>query len=82
MCLTAMYLSGVSSVYYAYSNEDGARYGLSAERGYVEIARATKVKTSTKPGRRSRRLLRDGGQAVLRVYHCVAAKDVDTIAPA
>jgi tRNA(Arg) A34 adenosine deaminase TadA len=40
MCLTAMYLSGVEKVYYAYSNEDGAPYGLSAERGYVEIARA------------------------------------------
>lgn len=39
MCLTAMYLSGVEKVYYAYSNEDGAPYGLSAERGYVEIAR-------------------------------------------
>ena len=39
MCLTAMYLAGVKEVYYAYSNEDGAPYDLSAERGYVEIAR-------------------------------------------
>ncbi|MNS41121.1 Guanine deaminase [compost metagenome] len=39
MCLTAMYLAGVGSVYYAYSNEDGAPYDLSAERGYVELAR-------------------------------------------
>ncbi len=39
MCLTAMYLAGVSKVYYAYSNEDGAPYDLSAERGYLEIAR-------------------------------------------
>nr|WP_272871700.1 nucleoside deaminase [Cupriavidus necator] len=39
MCLTAMYLAGVESVYYAYSNEDGAPYDLSAERGYVELAR-------------------------------------------
>ncbi|HJS04679.1 MAG TPA: nucleoside deaminase [Variovorax sp.] len=39
MCLTAMYLAGVKSVYYAYSNEDGAPYDLSAERGYAEIAR-------------------------------------------
>ena len=39
MCLTAMYLSGVENVYYAYSNEDGAPYGLDAKRGYVEIAR-------------------------------------------
>lgn len=40
MCLTAMYLAGVEKVYYAYSNEDGAPYDLSAERGYLEIARA------------------------------------------
>jgi tRNA(Arg) A34 adenosine deaminase TadA len=39
MCLTAMYLAGVESVYYAYSNEDGTPYDLSAERGYAEIAR-------------------------------------------
>ena len=39
MCLTAMYLAGVREVYYAYSNEDGEPYDLSAARGYVEIAR-------------------------------------------
>ncbi|OWW21258.1 nucleoside deaminase [Noviherbaspirillum denitrificans] len=39
MCLTAMYLSGVKEVYYAYSNEDGAPYDLSAERGYIELAK-------------------------------------------
>ncbi len=39
MCLTAMYLAGVKEVWYAYSNEDGAPYDLSAERGYLEIAR-------------------------------------------
>lgn len=39
MCLTALFLAGVSQVYYAYSNEDGAPYELSAERGYLELAR-------------------------------------------
>ncbi|BAN49346.1 nucleoside deaminase [Metapseudomonas resinovorans] len=39
MCLSAMHLAGVSKVYYAYSNEDGEPYDLSAERGYVELAR-------------------------------------------
>lgn len=39
MCLTAMYLSGVEAVYCAYSNEAGEPYGLSAARGYEEIAR-------------------------------------------
>lgn len=39
MCCSAMFLSGVSRVYYAYSNEDGAPYDLGAERGYVELAK-------------------------------------------
>jgi len=39
MCLTAMYLAGVKEVYFAYSNEDGEPHDLSAERGYLEIAR-------------------------------------------
>lgn len=39
MCLTAMYLAGVKEVFYAYSNEDGEPYDLSAERGYAELAR-------------------------------------------
>lgn len=40
MCLTAMLLAGVRAVWFGYSNEDGAPYDLSAERGYEEIARA------------------------------------------
>jgi tRNA(Arg) A34 adenosine deaminase TadA len=64
MCLTAMYLSGVEKVYYAYSNEDGAPYGLSAERGYVEIARA--------PDRREMKLhglrARDGGEDLYEAW--------------
>jgi dCMP deaminase len=39
MCLSAMYLAGVKEVFYAYSNEDGEPYDLSAARGYVELAR-------------------------------------------
>lgn len=39
MCLSAMYLSGVRAVYYAYSNEDGEPYDLSAAKGYVELAK-------------------------------------------
>ena len=39
MCLSAMYLSGVEAVYYAYSNEDGEPYDLSAAKGYVELAK-------------------------------------------
>jgi tRNA(Arg) A34 adenosine deaminase TadA len=54
MCLTAMYLSGVEKVYYAYSNEDGAPYGLGAERGYVEIARAPDQREMKLQGLRAR----------------------------
>ncbi len=39
MCYTAMLLAGVKTVYYAYSNEDGEPYDLSAERGYAELAK-------------------------------------------
>ena len=45
MCLTAMLLAGVRSVWFAYSNEDGAPYDLSAERGYEEIARPPQQRT-------------------------------------
>jgi dCMP deaminase len=68
MCLTAMYLSGVEKVYYAYSNEDGAPYGLSAERGYVEIARP--------PDRREMKLhglrARDEGEDLYEAWNKVA----------
>lgn len=39
MCHTAMLLAGVKQVYFAYSNEDGEPYDLSAARGYEELAR-------------------------------------------
>lgn len=39
MCMAAMRLSGVSEVYYAYSNEDGAPYGLSTAAIYADLAR-------------------------------------------
>ena len=69
MCLTAMYLSGVEKVYYAYSNEDGAPYGLSAERGYVEIARP--------PDRREMKLhglrARDDGEDLYEAWKEIAS---------
>src|SRR5829696_564581 len=37
MCLSAMYLSGVTEAAYAYSNEDGERYGLSTAAIYAEL---------------------------------------------
>ncbi|SHG12460.1 tRNA(Arg) A34 adenosine deaminase TadA [Microbulbifer donghaiensis] len=37
MCLSAMYLSGVSAVYYACSQEDGDPYGLSTADIYHEL---------------------------------------------
>lgn len=40
MCYTAMLLAGVKKVYFAYSNEDGEPYDLSAARSYVELAKS------------------------------------------
>lgn len=39
MCLAAMRLAGVTKVHYAYSNQDGAPYGLSTAALYEELAR-------------------------------------------
>jgi tRNA(Arg) A34 adenosine deaminase TadA len=69
MCLTAMYLSGVEKVYYAYSNEDGAPYGLSAERGYVEIARPLDQREMKLQGLR----VRDDGEDLYDAWKKVAS---------
>ncbi|MGO4405873.1 nucleoside deaminase [Bosea sp. RAF48] len=39
MCMAAMRLAGVGEVYYAYSNDDGAPYGLSTAAIYADLAR-------------------------------------------
>lgn len=39
MCLTAMRLSGISEVYYVYSDDDGEPYGFSTAGAYAEIAK-------------------------------------------
>lgn len=39
MCLAAMHLCGVRDVAYAYSNEEGAPYGLSTAAVYAEMAK-------------------------------------------
>ncbi len=39
MCMAAMRMSGVTRVAYAYSNEDGAPYGLSTAAVYEDLAR-------------------------------------------
>ena len=39
MCLAAMRLAGVHEVTYAYSNDDGAPYGLSTAAIYADLAR-------------------------------------------
>ena len=37
MCLGAMYMTGVSAVFYAYSNEIAESYGLSTAKVYAEL---------------------------------------------
>jgi tRNA(Arg) A34 adenosine deaminase TadA len=39
MCMAAMRLAGIGEVYYAYSNDDGAPYGLSTAAISAELAR-------------------------------------------
>lgn len=39
MCLAAMRLSGIAGVAYAYSNDDGAPFGLSTAAVYEDLAR-------------------------------------------
>ena len=39
MCLSAMHMIGISEVYYAYSNDDAEKFGLSSARIYAEMAK-------------------------------------------
>lgn len=39
MCMAAMRLAGVAEVTYAYSNDDGAPYGLSTAAVYADLAK-------------------------------------------
>lgn len=39
MCLAAMRMAGIGKVTYAYSNEDGAPYGLSTAVAYADLAK-------------------------------------------
>ena len=47
MCLAAMRLSGVEKVFYAYSNEDGAPFGLSTAAIYDDLARPFSAQSMT-----------------------------------
>jgi len=39
MCLAAMRMAGITEVYFAYSNEDAAPFGLSTAAVYAELAK-------------------------------------------
>jgi tRNA(Arg) A34 adenosine deaminase TadA len=39
MCMAAMRMAGIGEVYYAYSNEDGAAFGLSTAAIYADLAK-------------------------------------------
>jgi guanine deaminase len=47
MCLAAMTMTGISAVYYAYSNEEGASYGLSTAGVYAELAKSPDLREMT-----------------------------------
>lgn len=68
MCLSAMHLAGVARVYYAYSNEAGEPYDLSASRGYEEIARPLEQRQMKLIGRP----VRDEGEDLYEAWKRVA----------
>jgi tRNA(Arg) A34 adenosine deaminase TadA len=47
MCMAAMRMAGVGEVAYAYSNEDGAPYGLSTAAVYADLAKPFAEQTMT-----------------------------------
>ena len=71
MCYTAMLLSGVKTVYFAYSNEDGDPYDLSAARGYVELAKPENQREMTLIGQR----VRDEGEDLYEAWQKAVSTD-------
>ena len=51
MCLSAMHLTGIREVTYAYSNEDGEPYGLSTAATYAELAKPLDRQSLKRRGR-------------------------------
>jgi tRNA(Arg) A34 adenosine deaminase TadA len=47
MCLAAMHLCGIRSAFFAYSNDDGAPYGLSTAAIYAQMTRAPDAQSVT-----------------------------------
>ncbi len=47
MCMAAMRLSGVEKVFYAYSNDDGAPFGLSTAAIYEDLAKPFAAQSMT-----------------------------------
>lgn len=45
MCLGAMYMSGIARAFYAYSNEDGAAFGLTSAAAYADLARPEEARS-------------------------------------
>ena len=64
MCYTAMLLAGVKQVYFAYSNEDGEPYDLSAARGYVELSKSEDQREMALIGQR----VRDTGEDLYEAW--------------
>ncbi len=47
MCMAAMRMSGVARVFYAYSNDDGAPFGLSTAAVYEDLAKPFAAQSMT-----------------------------------
>jgi tRNA(Arg) A34 adenosine deaminase TadA len=75
MCHTAMLLAGVKQVYFAYSNEDGEPYDLSAARGYEELARPEGRRELPVIGHR----VRDAGEDLYQAWQKAVDEDRATV---
>ncbi|KOC20319.1 CMP deaminase [Comamonas testosteroni] len=75
MCHTAMLLAGVKQVYFAYSNEDGEPYDLSAARGYEELARPAGRRELAVIGHR----VRDAGEDLYQAWQKAVDEDRATV---
>ena len=75
MCYTAMLLAGVKQVYFAYSNEDGEPYDLSAARGYEELARPEGRRELPVIGHR----VRDAGEDLYQAWQKAVDEDRATV---
>lgn len=71
MCLSTIYLTGITDVIYAYSLEDGAPYGLTHQAIYDEMSKPI---TEQKPIKATYLPLRPEGGDIYEMWHKTQAR--------